>query len=78
YTSRIDNAKFLKERFSSDKLVLEAVDYLTKAANVYGRIIKLAGDGVSSEDEKEIISLLKEASIYERRAGILMIEAGSK
>ncbi|MCD6537505.1 hypothetical protein J7L18_02695 [Candidatus Bathyarchaeota archaeon] len=78
YTSRIDNAKFLKERFSSDKLVLEAVDYLTKAANVYGRIIKLAGDGVSSEDEKKIVSLLKEASVYERRAGILMIETGSK
>jgi len=77
YTSRTDNAKFLKERFWDDKLVLEAVDYLTKAAEVYGRIIKLAADGVSQEDEKEIISLLKEASIYERRAGLLMIEAGS-
>ncbi|HDM88705.1 MAG TPA: hypothetical protein ENG65_01780 [Candidatus Bathyarchaeota archaeon] len=78
YTSRIDNAKFLKERFSDDKLVLEAAEYLAKAANIYGRIIELAVDGVSTEDEKEIISLLKEASVYERRAGILMIEAGSK
>ncbi len=77
YTSRTGNAKFLKERFEGDKLVLEAVEYLAKAANVYGRIIELAGDGVSPEDEKEIISFLKEASVYERKAGILMIEAGS-
>jgi len=78
YTSRTDNAKFLRERFSDDKSVLEAAGYLAKAANVYGRIIELASDGVSPEDEKEIISLLKEASVYERRAGILMTEAGSQ
>jgi len=77
YTSRMDNAKFIKERFPGDKLASEAAEYLTKAAEIYKRVIYLARDGVSPEDEGEIILLLKEASTYEKEAGILMIEAGS-
>ncbi|MCD6088354.1 hypothetical protein J7K07_01350 [Candidatus Bathyarchaeota archaeon] len=77
YISRADNAKFLKERFPDDKLISEAADYLTKAAKIYKKIIDLAKDDVSPEDKSEIVSLLKEASVYERRAGILMLKAGS-
>jgi len=77
YTSRMDNAKFIKERFPGDKLASEAAEHLTKAAEIYERVIYLARDGVSPEDESEIILLLKEASTYERKAGMLMIEAGS-
>ena len=77
YTSRMDNAKFLKERFPDVRPALEAAEYLIKAADIYKKIIDIAKDGVSPEDESEIISLLKEASAYERKAGILMIEAGS-
>ncbi|RJS85811.1 hypothetical protein CW706_00410 [Candidatus Bathyarchaeota archaeon] len=77
YISRVDNARFLKERFPDDKRVLEAAEYLIKAAEIYKRIMYLAGDGVSPEDENEIISLLKKASEYEKEAGISMIEAGS-
>jgi len=75
-TSRIDNAKFLKERFSGNKLVVEAAEYLTKAATIYKRIIDLSRDGISLKDKKEIVSLLREASIYEKEAGLLLIEAG--
>ena len=66
---------FLKERFPDDKLISEAAEYLIKAAKIYKKIVDLAKDDVSPEDKSEIVSLLKEASIYERRAGILMLKA---
>ena len=77
YTSRTDNAKFLRERFPDNKLVLEAAEYLTKAAKIYKKIFELAKDGVTPGDREKIVSLLKEAAEYERKAGALMIEAGS-
>ncbi|OYT49885.1 MAG: hypothetical protein B6U73_04815, partial [Desulfurococcales archaeon ex4484_204] len=75
-TSRKDNAGFLKERFKGDELVTRAANYLEKASELYREVYQLIKDGATSEEVGEVVNLLKKASVYEREAGLLMIEAG--
>lgn len=76
-TSRKDNAGFLKERFKGDELVSRAANYLEKASELYREVYQIIKDGATPEEVGEVVNLLKKASVYEREAGLLMIEAGS-
>ena len=73
--SRFDNAKFLKTRFSGNKLVVEAANKLKEAAKIYEQILKLMRNGIIPHEREQIVKLLFQAAKYEEDAGKLLVKA---
>ena len=73
--SRFDNAKFLKTRFSDNKLVVEAANKLEEAAKIYEQILELMRNGITPHEREQIVNLLFQAAKYEEDAGKLLIKA---